>query len=284
MISTMRPPYTGWNSSLVIPEYRYLANKLLFATEFGWDSEHKLRNGNTGPLDLISGKRAGDGGDNYASNNFAYDTFGKYLAFNEVTYGNGVQWTNAQRVAWWVDNRNDIPVSIESLVYIDSSVADTATNNRIIRFGATTGGVQLYLQWDTDHWEVVANRITTNSYQQARTQDPFPTDRWVHLVATIPAFGFGAPRIYIDAKLEQIGIVGTGTAIGTDREIRVSSPGGSDEFTGKMASLRAYRVVLTQDDVNKLYADPFGILRQSPRGFEWVERRPTIRVRARGRG
>jgi hypothetical protein len=51
-----------------------------------------------------------------------------------------------------------------------------------------------------------------------------------------------------------------------------------------MAYLRVYQGVLTQDDVNKLYADPFGILRQSPRGFEWVERRPTIRVRARGRG
>jgi len=41
---------------------------------------------------------------------------------------------------------------------------------------------------------------------------------------------------------------------------------------------------LTQSDAILLTKDPFGILRQSPRGFEWVERRPTIRVRARGRG
>jgi len=41
---------------------------------------------------------------------------------------------------------------------------------------------------------------------------------------------------------------------------------------------------LTDNEVKTLVEDPFGPFRQSPRGFEWVERRPTIRVRARGRG
>jgi len=40
----------------------------------------------------------------------------------------------------------------------------------------------------------------------------------------------------------------------------------------------------TDAEIKQLSVDPFGPFRQSPRGFEWVERRPTIRVRARGRG
>jgi hypothetical protein len=94
--------------------------------------------------------------------------------------------------------------------------------------------------------------------------------------------------LYIDAKINtdyRNHTDGTGVAdTNTSRRIRVSDPGGAQWFGGKMAYIRVYQGVLTQDDVNKLYADPFGILRQSPRGFEWVERRPTIRVRARGRG
>jgi len=40
----------------------------------------------------------------------------------------------------------------------------------------------------------------------------------------------------------------------------------------------------TEAESRQFSEDPFGPFRQFPRGFEWVERRPTIRVRARGRG
>lgn len=288
MISTMRPQYTGWHPSLVIPEYRYLSNKLLFATEFGWAGQSiTINNGTTGPLDLISGKRANTAGAQYSQNSYGLSNFGTHFNFGD-TFSNGFAWPNSQNLGWWVNARDDIPVTIEGLVYLDSSIADTFTNN-IMYIGVSAGRITFTLYYETDHWELSGERATDNSYQRARSSDSFPTDRWVHVVSTIPAYGFGAPELYIDSKIPnyvfgdpRAGSGNSGTQ--TDTKIEISNYSGGQEFRGKMAYIRVYQGVLTQDDVNKLYADPFGILRQSPRGFEWVERRPTIRVRARGRG
>ena len=285
MISTMRPQYTGWHPSLVIPQYRYLANKLLFATEFGWSGTNITTD--NGPLDLISGKRAGETGDFFSSNNYSVSKFGPVLNCNDVSYGGGFKWTDSQNVAWWVDSRTDIPTSIEVLVYLDTSLA-ASTTKQFIKMGITDGALGLRLVYDTDHWELQGERITTSSYMRVQSNDTFPTDRWVHVVCTIPAFGFGVPELYTDTKTPtdyQTQLAGSGTSgANTNRQIEISDETSTTFHTGKMTYIRVYQGVLTQDDVNKLYADPFGILRQSPRGFEWVERRPTIRVRARGRG
>ena len=287
MISTMRPQYTGWHPSLVIPEYRYLANKLLFATEFGWAGQSiTVNNGTTGPLDLISGKRVDDAGAQYSQNSYGISSFGTHFNFAD-TFSNGFTWTDSQNLAWWVDGRTDIPVTIEFLIYLDTSIMDT-TNNTIMYMGDSTqpGRIGIQIFYNTDHWELYVSRRTTASYQSTRMSDALPTDRWSHVVATVPPFGTAAPEIYIDSKIPNYSsqLLGSGTSgANTDKRIILSEPSTVNEFSGKMAYIRVYQGLLTQDDVNKLYADPFGMLRQSPRGFEWVERRPTIRVRARGR-
>ena len=287
-ITTTRPQYTGWHPSLVIPEYRYLSNKLLFATEFGWAGQSiTINNGTTGPLDLISGKRANTAGANWSQNSYELSNFGTYLNFADVSVSTGFEWGTEQNLAWWVNARDDIPVTIEGLIYLDSSIADTFTNGLVTIGSAAPGQLTFTLLYDTDHWELYGNRRTDSSYQRAQSSDSFPTDRWVHVVCTIPAYGFGTPELYIDSKIpnysaQSVGSGNSGTQ--TDTNIQISQYSGGSEFKGKMAYLRVYQGVLTQDDVNKLYKDPFGILRQSPRGFEWIERRPTIRVRARGRG
>jgi hypothetical protein len=115
-----------------------------------------------------------------------------------------------------------------------------------------------------------------------------PTTSWVLVCASLADTKIRVNIYDLDSGgVQRETLTGTSYVApdGTNDYIWIGRHGGTTfPFDGRIALAHVGNGWVNDAEFDNLALDPFGPFRQSPRGFEWVERRPTIRVRARGRG